>query len=154
MNASGRNSRTVCCWPFWENLSVFLKAICNFIYWTEVCLFKDSVVPRSLFQGSMMLCYSSVCPASWRLTIWLVHLFSLWSIRMALVSEWFRLLTATQQRRFVFWFPCRANMSFLNPLGKEGALWEECLRLRKSGTNIEVIYIYNLHLLLTFSGDL
>lgn len=36
-----------------EELGVLLKAICNFIYWVEVCLSKDNVLPRSPFPGSV-----------------------------------------------------------------------------------------------------
>lgn len=90
MKAAGRNSRTICCWPFWENLgswvcflrlSVILFIELKFVYLRTIWF--QAVCFQALQWSSVTL----PCPASRRLTIWLLQLFSLWSIRTALVCE-------------------------------------------------------------------
>lgn len=122
MKAAGRNSRTICCWPFWENLSswvCFLRLSVILFIELKFVYLRTMWFQAVCFQALQRSSVSLPCPASQRLSIWLLQLFSLWSIRTALVCEWLRLLAAAQHRRFVFWFPFRVNLSFLSPLRKE-----------------------------------
>lgn len=57
MNTGRRNPGSIYRGSFWEHLSspvYFLGLSVNLLHSIEVYLFKDNVVPRSLFPGSVV----------------------------------------------------------------------------------------------------
>lgn len=57
MRAGRRNPRNICHWSFWEHLRspvYFLGLSVILVHSIEVYLFKDNVVPRSLFPGTIV----------------------------------------------------------------------------------------------------
>lgn len=57
MRAGRRNPRNICHWSFWDHLCnqvCFLELSVILLHSIEVYLFKDNVVPRSLFPETIV----------------------------------------------------------------------------------------------------
>lgn len=152
MRAGRRNPRNICHWSFWEHLSsqlCFLGLFVILLHSIEVYLFKDNVVPRSLFPETTV--WSSCYLKSMSRLLKTDHLASV-IVAIVINKDWFWhdlswVLTAYQLHRrgsgSCFGF-CSAGGTWASLVLSESLTrswhWSRnVLDSRSQGTNVRVI---------------